>query len=211
MLFRSLLDPNQREVARSRDFRNGDPLIDFTAPAAGAYTIVVYDFVFAGGADHFYRLSAHNRPYIDFVYPPSGVPGSTTPVTVYGRNLPGGQVDEQVKVAGRALEKVAAPVAFPAAPNTQRISSGRTSDPRSVFLDEVDVLLAGNVPYSLHLAAAPVVVEVEPNSSAAQAQKITLPCEIVGQFYPARDVDYFQFDAKKGEGYQIETLAHRMG
>lgn len=206
-----LLDPNQREVARSRDFRSGDPMIDFTAPAAGVYTIVIYDFVFAGGADHFYRLSAHNRPYIDFVYPPSGLAGSTAPVTVYGRNLPGGQVDEQVKVAGRALEKVAAPVAFPGAPNTQRLSSNRTSDPRSVFLDEVDVSLAGNVPYSLHLAAAPVIVEAEPNSNAAQAQKITLPCEIVGQFYPARDVDYFQFDAKKGESYQIETLAHRMG
>ena len=41
--------------------------------------------------------------------------------------------------------------------------------------------------------------------------KITLPCEYVGQFYPQRDADWVQFDAKKGEVYYIEVISHQLG
>ena len=42
-------------------------------------------------------------------------------------------------------------------------------------------------------------------TTPAQRQKITVPCEYVGQFYPQRDIDWVQFDAKKGEIYWIEV------
>jgi len=53
--------------------------------------------------------------------------------------------------------------------------------------------------------------EVEPNQTGATAQKITLPCDIDGSFFPAADVDFYEFDAKKGETWWIEVASERFG
>lgn len=57
----------------------------------------------------------------------------------------------------------------------------------------------------------PQVAEVEPNNRANEAQKITLPCEIAGQFYPAADVDTYEFAARKGEIWWVEVVSERLG
>jgi hypothetical protein len=51
--------------------------------------------------------------------------------------------------------------------------------------------------------------EVEPNNS--QAQPIKLPCDIAGSFYPAADVDAYEFAAKKGEVWWVEVASERLG
>jgi hypothetical protein len=66
-------------------------------------------------------------------------------------------------------------------------------------------------PVLISFASAPVISEVEPNNSSAKAQKLAVPCEIAGQFFPANDVDTFAFDAKKGEVWRIEILSDRLG
>lgn len=53
--------------------------------------------------------------------------------------------------------------------------------------------------------------ESEPNNQHAQAQKITLPCDITGNFFPAADVDTFEFTAKKGEVWWVEVASERLG
>lgn len=53
--------------------------------------------------------------------------------------------------------------------------------------------------------------EAEPNNDHAKAQKITLPCDISGSFFPAADVDTFEFNAKKGEVWWIEVASERLG
>lgn len=58
--------------------------------------------------------------------------------------------------------------------------------------------------------AAPLA-EAEPNNDASGVQRITLPCDITGSFYPAADVDYFEFEAKKGEEWWIEVASERLG
>jgi hypothetical protein len=55
------------------------------------------------------------------------------------------------------------------------------------------------------------LTEIEPNSKQAQAQKITLPCDISGNFFPAADVDVFEFEAKKGEEWWVEVASERFG
>lgn len=57
----------------------------------------------------------------------------------------------------------------------------------------------------------PKIAETEPNNQHSQAQKITLPCEIEGRFYPAADVDTFEFSAKKGEVWWVEVASERLG
>ncbi|MCA8989962.1 MAG: hypothetical protein KDA78_20115, partial [Planctomycetaceae bacterium] len=39
----------------------------------------------------------------------------------------------------------------------------------------------------------------------------TLPCEVAGQFYPQRDLDWYQFEAKQGEVWSIEVYSERLG
>jgi len=53
--------------------------------------------------------------------------------------------------------------------------------------------------------------ETEPNNKAAEVQKITLPCDIAGAFFPAADVDTFEFAAKKGEVWWVEVASERLG
>lgn len=53
--------------------------------------------------------------------------------------------------------------------------------------------------------------EVEPNNDGAHAQRISLPCDLSGRFYPAADVDVFEFEAKKGEEWWIEVASERLG
>lgn len=54
-------------------------------------------------------------------------------------------------------------------------------------------------------------VEQEPNNSGTQAQRITLPCDLAGSFYPAADVDVYEFTATKGEVWWIEVASERLG
>ena len=44
-----------------------------------------------------------------------------------------------------------------------------------------------------------------------QAQSITLPADIAGSFYPAADVDTYEFDAKAGESWWVEVASERFG
>lgn len=59
------------------------------------------------------------------------------------------------------------------------------------------------------LAATAAANETEPNNK--EAQKITLPCDIAGSFFPAADVDTFEFIAKKGETWWVEVASERLG
>ena len=61
------------------------------------------------------------------------------------------------------------------------------------------------------LTSDAVLSETEPNNRHAQAQKITLPCDIDGSFFPAADVDTFEFTAKKGEVWWVEVASERLG
>lgn len=55
------------------------------------------------------------------------------------------------------------------------------------------------------------LTEVEPNNDGEHAQRISLPCDVSGRFYPAADVDVFEFTAKKGEEWWIEVASERLG
>lgn len=57
------------------------------------------------------------------------------------------------------------------------------------------------------LVAGNSVQEVESD----EAQQISLPCDITGSFYPAADVDTFEFTAKKGETWWVEVASERLG
>ncbi len=61
------------------------------------------------------------------------------------------------------------------------------------------------------LPPAPAEQELEPNNQHAQAQTISLPCDIGGSFYPAADVDTFEFTASQGDVWWVEVASERLG
>ncbi len=55
------------------------------------------------------------------------------------------------------------------------------------------------------------LAESEPNNDRTKAQKISLPCDIAGSFFPAADVDVFEFEAKQGDVWWVEVASERFG
>ncbi len=90
-----------------------------------------------------------------------------------------------------AVQELAADAALAQSPSTRSVSS--FSWP----------------PVGLPQAAASE--ESEPNNTAENVQSITLPCDISGRFFPAADVDVFEFSAKAGEVWWVEVASARLG
>lgn len=210
-----LYDPSGSLIELSRDVDGLDPLLDVTLPVDGEYKLKVYDFVFAGGADYFYRLTVGTAPRIDFVLPPAGMPGTTATYTLFGRNLPGGTATDATTADGKRLERLDVEISLPSdEPARSRLVSDESIAPAASLLDGVPYRLASAVgssnPVTIALATAPVVAEIEPNERST-AQAIVPPCEIFGQLQMVGDADWFSFEAKKGEVFVMEIVSQRGG
>jgi len=202
----TVLDAAGRELETSR--RGG--LLDFIAPAEGSYLLRLHDLAFAGTADFFYRLAITTGPRIDYVFPPCGKPGAKAKFTLFGRNLPGGTPANIRSHDGKPLDKLDVEIDLPAIADS-RVDG--LSNPASAALDGFCFRLKTphvSNPVFIGSTAAPVVAEIEPNNAPEQAQKLTLPCEVAGQFATAGDIDTFAFDAKKGDVWWIEVISQRL-
>ncbi|MDA1014971.1 MAG: hypothetical protein O3A00_11045, partial [Planctomycetota bacterium] len=202
-----------RILAQNRQAHAGDPLIDLTLPAAGDFFVRVHDSLYNGGTDFVYRLVVSARPHVDFVFPPAGLAGSNDEYTVFGRNLPGGQ-PAGIQLEGQALEQLKVRIAIPGDIADKLTFSSRL-DPHQAGIDGLEYRVASPAgpsnPALITAASAAIVREQADNESPAKAQKLTLPCEVAGQFFPKRDMDWYTFDAKANEVFAIEVISHRLG
>ena len=209
----AIYDSAGRELESNRDMNSRDPLIDFTPPADGVYLLKLQDAIYGGSADYFYRLSITTRPYIDYIMPNSGEPGKTSAFVLYGRNLPGG-TPAGVSIDGKPLQKLSVQIAVPGGAETQKLNISTLLEPESSSIDGFEYRFKGSGgtsnPILIGFAAAPVVLEQEPNT-ADKPQKVSVPCEFVGQSQTSRDRDYIAFDAKAGEIFWLEMISHRQG
>ncbi len=208
-----LCDASGRELMSDRDTYRLDPFLDFTAPAAGEYVVKIYDYLYRGGPEYAYRLSVGTQPHIAYIFPPAGRPGSRQSYVVYGQNLPGGKTSSVLNPQGVPLEEKTVEITLPQDAHLLPVNS--FLEPRQVVAGGIDFRL--NSPEgvsnsaSLGFATAPLVSELEPNNQPHSAQRVSLPCEIQGQFFPQADQDWFVFEAEKGASYWIEVFSHRLG
>ncbi|MSR42815.1 MAG: hypothetical protein EXS19_02115 [Pedosphaera sp.] len=201
----AVLDANGREMERNRQ----GAIVDFTAPADGAYTIKAHDFLYRGGGEYFYRLGVSAAPHIDLVMPPAGQPGTRAKYTVYGRNLPGGTPSPLRTGEGKPLDQLVVEIDLPAT------SQPLGGSPSAATLDGIEYRLKSpqgvSNPSLIGFASGVVTLETQPNDRPEQAQKVSVPGELAGQFFPRGDVDWFSFEAKKGDVYWIEVVSQRLG
>ena len=207
-----LTDPAGHEVERSR--RGG--LLDYTPAEDGRYTVEVHDLVYRAGPEYFYRLSAGTGPHLDSVFPPVGEPGSKGKYTLLGRNLPGGSRSSFKSVDGKALDQLEVEIELPADAETRPqqqaealLGTGGAAVTGIAYRLKSDQ--GSSNPLLVGFARAPVVAEAEGNDKPGAAQKVPVPCEFVGRFYPHGDTDWLTFDAKAGESYWVEVLSERLG
>jgi len=203
----AILDEQGQELVQNNDAIGEDSLVDFTAAKAGTYIITVRDFIYRGGSEYLYRLLIKTGSHVDYVIPAVGKLGSTSEHTIVGRNLPGGKPLADVFVDGVQLEYLTQSIQFPPAA-VLTTTSLKTLVQDSVASTQISVL-GDSISFSI--SDLPVVVESGQNNSGETATKLDVPCVVSGQFYPASDVDWFEFSATKGQIYIVEVVSHRRG
>lgn len=184
----TLFDEQGRIVASRSDF-NGqdDPLVDFAVPATGRYVVRVSDLMQNGSADHGYRLTVGELPFVTGVYPLSVPAGDEARVQLTGFNLP---ADSEIVLATAGKQgSIAVPLA---------------SELRHRTVPQVVV------------GEWPEAVEAEPNDTPETATAIAAPATVGGRIWSqssatADDVDLFRFEASAGQAWVIETDAARRG
>ena len=210
----TIYDAGGRQLGSSGDDAGRDSLVDFTAPVAGEYTLKIHDSAFQGSPEHYYRLSIGALPHIDFVFPPAGQAGGNRAFTLYGRNLPGGK-PAGITRNGRPLEQLNVSIPLPGGAAAQQLNFSSLLEPASAGLDGIEYRIKGpngtSNPVLVTIAAAPPVAEAETGNTPEQVQQLTLPCEVQGRFSPARDRDWYLFDAKAGESITVEVISQRLG
>ena len=176
-----------REAARGRDNDRRDPVVEFVAPADGDYWIKLYDFTLSrragiylspvdrrGAAGRLCVSAGGRAGHEDEVHAVRPQPSRWTPA-------------ERPREGRQPLDQLAVEIDVPGDPAArERLASASMIEPQEAGLDGFDYRLTGpngqSNPVRLYYATAPVVVEQEPNNEPAKAQKLSLPCEVAGQF-----------------------------
>jgi hypothetical protein len=210
-------DATGRLLSENHHYHGGDALLDCALPVDGDYVVRVSEFTYTRGSpEYFYRLTVSTTPWIDAIFPPQLEAGKPAPITVYGRNLPGGVSAAGEVVDGRPLEKLTVQLEAPAGSAAKaRLAFSGQLGPAVSALDGFEYRVRGPAgwsnPYLIVYAAAPVVLEREPNDRPSMAQRVEPPCTIAGRIDHQRDRDWYSFAAKKGQIYSIELLGQRIG
>ena len=172
----------------------------------------MWDFVYGGGPDYFYRLHIGSLPHIDAVIPAAVKPGEKTTVTVLWpqparrQTRPERQRDSGPSAGDdyprdRSLRRSASALS---------LHTGEAMRPPRRALDGMAYRLTtpegSSNPIFIGFTNDPIVLENEPNNDLKSAQRLSIPCEVTGTFAPAGDLDYYSFPAKKGEKLVVEIL-----
>jgi len=93
-----LYDSKNNEVAFADDYTfRPDPVIFFTIPETGNYSLKIHDSLFRGREDFVYRMTVGEVPFITTLFPAGGQIGAKTSVRLTGWNLPFSQAELDFK------------------------------------------------------------------------------------------------------------------
>lgn len=209
----TLSDSSGQSVAPTLTIADGDQLIDFQVPTDGDYILEIHDMTFQQGETLTYCIEVGDFPFVASVYPPTVQRGATTPVTLYGLNLPQGK-PSSLTLDGITLEEQVVNVTMPnqpveAAPLLRRVSAHMAGMPEQLITLDRGPFLAEQV--AIRGATAPVIQEGPENDRPETAQAVEWPVEIAARLYPQADMDWFTFSAKEGDTLAIELYSNRMG
>lgn len=167
----------------------------------------------------FYRFDARQGQRIVIECAAQGIDSKLKPVLIVadadGSDLQverrGGSIDFSVPETGSYVIKVHE-LTYNGGPHYFYRLIVRAAEPGSVIPRPASTRAVNAFSWPPHgLAASAAATEVEPNNDHAQAQTITLPCDLTGRFFPAADVDTFEFQASAGDVWWVEVASERFG
>lgn len=205
-------------VASNADYFGRDPFIDLSVPADGEYIVQVYDLSYRGGYP--YRLLITDRPHVENLTPRVQEAGKTMDLVALGRNLPGAAVsrwklddvplqETRVRVTAPPLNQAMGAFVFLEHPTDHAVLPTACTCTLDGF--QVRLPISSIRPVTLMASATSVTVEQEPNNSPEQPQTVSLPLTLSGHFDPARDGDWFRFEAPTDGSYSMEVYCERLG
>jgi hypothetical protein len=197
-----LFDSTGRRVAQSRRQKQQEASIVYTSEIDQDLLLKVHDIVYGGGNDYGYRISVDTRPLVDFTMPSVLQAGVDSKVTLYGRHLPGGQPTEQL-LDDAPLFKQEVSI------NVGATAMHAGADSAAAEIDTIlHSAVDGNLlRFGLNTVAVPAVIEVD----QPDALVVAVPTDIAASFATELDEDVYRFAATKGQQWQIDVLADRLG
>jgi hypothetical protein len=179
----AVFDAAGRTLAQTNSFRAGpDPLLVFTAPATGDYTLRLRDAFGRGREDFVYRLTLGELPLVTGFFPMGCRKGDPANVSLEGVNLP---------------------------PQKIRIFSGNKT-PETCLRALTDDRLAYDA-LRFDLDVAPECLEEEPNNDERTAQHVSPPLIVNGTLDRPGDQDVFSLDGRAGQTLAVDVRALRLG
>ncbi len=182
----AILDAGRFEIADSDDssLLQQDPLLTFTAPQAGTYKVLLRDSSFGGHDLAHYRMHIGTFPRPIAVIPAGGKPGELLTATLVH---PTGNPDSPLLTTAQVQLPSERTDLFPVVTQNDQ---GVSPSPNWIRVNDL-----------------PVTVESEPNDDVRKGNSATGPgafCGVIGQ---PGDIDFFSFEATKGQKYLVRVYA----
>lgn len=194
----TLIGPNGQIVEQNDNFYGGDSFIACKLPASGEYTIELRDARYAGDSRYVYCLEIADRPHAYAVLPMAVQRGQKADVELIGHALHRNPTRERGTNDGADASLT----------HRVTISAGKELgwNRRRIF-----AATGPTNPIEILTCEHPQMLENESNDSIAKANPVTLPLGINGQIGQRDDIDFFAFEAAKGQAYHFEVEARRHG
>ena len=170
------------EVANSGMGSGFDSLLDYTAMAAGKYSLHLRDIRYKGGEGYGYRLRIGELPYLETIFPLGGRRGSENTIAVSGANL---ETVASIQIS---------------------IGAETPTDKQSLRVRTPAGLATNAHPFAIgHLAE---MAETEPNDMLENANAVTVPITLNGKIGKAEDADLFSFEVEAAQRlvFEVEAL-----
>lgn len=161
-----------------------DSIASIIVPEDGKYIIQIRDAAYTGDGKAYYLLNIGKFPRPRGIVPSGGKPGEKLAVKFLG------------DVAGEFVQEIQLP-----------------AEPRNrYFLDVQDGSGIAPSPHAFRISELTNVIEQEPNEAVAQITTPSQPAPVAfnGCLDKPGDQDYFKFNAKKGQVFDVELFGRRL-
>ena len=170
-------------LATSDNVLLADPVLAYTFRQEGDYVLELRDVRYQGRGYWYYVIEVWRGPFAFTTYPPAVQQGAKASLHLVGPHVP------EEPLAWNVPQELVPGVHQVQLPQGQ----GTTN------------------PLPLYVSSRPVQLEADqPNEAPEQAQQISVPGGISGRMNQPGDVDYFRFQAKKGQAFRFEVFARRL-
>lgn len=202
-------------LAANDNFFFGDPLLSYRFEQSGDYLLEIRDVRYQGNTYWDYSIEVHGRPFVETVFPLAISRGQPAAIDLIGYQL----------TNGSRINCTPGMELLMGEQNLRVTVGNELTDPFPVIVTDL--------PLVLEAPKAIAVNEANPSSNGAangtnasgarsgkdaaqqlaatlsHAQAIMIPTGINGRIEADADVDYYVFEAQKGEAFNIEVIARR--